>query len=295
MKWFKHDTDANMDAKLQEVLLDYGLEGYGLYWYCIELIAGKVDAENLTFSLEHDSRIIARNTGSTPQKVTEMMTRFVDLGLFQDNGGLITCLRLAKRLDKSMTSNPEMRLAIDNMRKNHDSIRTQSGKVMQDKNRLEEKRVDKNRKDNINTPSDFSDVLDHLNLVTGRQFKTGNEITARLKDYTVNCLKLVIDYKTREWKGTDMEKYLRPQTLFGKSKFEGYLNDARSNLPTGKQSNTYQTYNNLLNANLPDLGEGYGQPNSIQTSNGGTVIGLPESNDTGNDSNLLGGTWEPQS
>ena len=43
-----------MDAKLQEVLLDYGLEGYGLYWYCIELIAQRVTTNNLTFELEHD-------------------------------------------------------------------------------------------------------------------------------------------------------------------------------------------------------------------------------------------------
>ena len=77
MKWFKHETDANMDAKLQEVLLDYGLEGYGLYWYCIELIAQRVNNNNLTFELEHDTRIIARNTGSTPQKVEEMMKTFI--------------------------------------------------------------------------------------------------------------------------------------------------------------------------------------------------------------------------
>ena len=64
MKWFKHEAAANMDAKLQEVLLDYGLEGYGLYWYCLELIAGKVEPGNLTFELEHDCRIIARTTGS---------------------------------------------------------------------------------------------------------------------------------------------------------------------------------------------------------------------------------------
>ena len=145
MKWFKHDTDANMDAKLQEVLLDYGLEGYGLYWYCIELIAGKVGAENLTFSLEHDARIIARNTGGTPQKITEMMTRFIEVGLFEDKDGLVTCMRLAKRLDKSMTSNPEMRAAIEGIRNNHDSVMTQSAKPMQDKNRTEENRVDKSR------------------------------------------------------------------------------------------------------------------------------------------------------
>lgn len=142
MKWVKHDTDANQDAKLQNVLLDYGLEGYGLYWYCIELIAGKVDKDNITFELEHDARIIARSVGSTAQKVEEMMRYFVNLGLFEDSQGTITCLKLAKRLDKSMTSNPEMRQIIDNL-KNHDGVMTQSEKPMQDKIRSDQTKLDK--------------------------------------------------------------------------------------------------------------------------------------------------------
>ena len=153
MKWIKHDTDANQDAKLQNVMLDYGLEGYGLYWYCIELIAGKVDKDNITFDLEHDARIIAKNTGSTPQKVEEMMRYFVKTGLFEDSSGVITCFKLARRLDKSMTSNAEMRAIIDNL-KNHDSVMTKSDKPMQDKNRLEENRVT-----NIDRSSDQSDVV----------------------------------------------------------------------------------------------------------------------------------------
>ena len=48
--------------KLQEILLDYGLQGYGLYWYCLEMIVNKIDVDNLTFELEHDARIIKRNT-----------------------------------------------------------------------------------------------------------------------------------------------------------------------------------------------------------------------------------------
>jgi hypothetical protein len=99
MKWFKHDTDANMDAKLQEVMLDYGLEGYGLYWYCIELIAQRVNGDNLTFELEHDCRIIARNTGSTPQKVEQMMKSFINLGLLNADNGHVFCLKLASRCD----------------------------------------------------------------------------------------------------------------------------------------------------------------------------------------------------
>lgn len=144
MKWIKHDTDANNDAKLQNVLLDYGLEGYGLYWYCIELIAGKVDKNNITFELEHDARIIARNVGSTAQKVEEMMRYFVDAGLFESSDGVITCFKLARRLDQSMTSNPEMRSIIDSL-KNHDGVMTESRKPMQDKIRLEEIRLEKKK------------------------------------------------------------------------------------------------------------------------------------------------------
>lgn len=129
MIWFKHDTDANQDAKLQNVLLDYGLEGYGLYWYCIELIAGKVDKDSFTFELEHDARIIARNAGSTPQKVEEMMKYFVSQGLFENTENTITCFKLLKRMDQSMTSNLQFRAMINSAKsklQNHDAVMTPS-------------------------------------------------------------------------------------------------------------------------------------------------------------------------
>lgn len=88
-----------MDAKLQEILLDYGLEGYGLYWYCLELIATNVTSEKLTFELEHDCRVIARNTGSTVQRVQEMMKKFIELDLFNNCEGRVFCLKLAQRCD----------------------------------------------------------------------------------------------------------------------------------------------------------------------------------------------------
>jgi hypothetical protein len=152
MKWFKHDADANMDGKLQEVLLDYGLEGYGLYWYCVEIICGRVSADNITFELEHDARVIARNTGSTPAKVSEMMAAFVRLGLFEKTvSDGVSCKKLGKRLDKSMTNSKVMRelidkiksdnvmTASDNVMTNDVNVMTSSGQVMLDKNRIEYK------------------------------------------------------------------------------------------------------------------------------------------------------------
>ena len=73
------------------------------------------------------------------------------------------------------------------------------------------------------------EIVDYLNEKTNSKYKaktnsTVSKINARLKEgYTVEDFKNVIDKKTNEWLGTEMERYLRPETLFG-SKFESYVN-----------------------------------------------------------------------
>jgi hypothetical protein len=159
VKWFKHDSDASIDAKLQILLLDYGAAGYGLYWYCVELIAQGVNESNITFELEHDARIIARNLNLSVAETTDMMKKMVELGLFSfSNNNKLACYALAKRIDKSMTSSPIMREIIGNIRNenhdsvmiqsvnSHDSIMIDSDKVMQDKNREDKNREDTDKK-----------------------------------------------------------------------------------------------------------------------------------------------------
>jgi hypothetical protein len=145
-----------MDAKLQDVLLDYGLEGYGLYWYCIELIAAKVDQNNLIFDLEHDARIIARNTGSTTQKIEEMMKRFIDIGLFEASDGLITCLKLAKRTDEYTAK------LVRATAKTPDKVRTNSGQspdsLLTKSALLDKNRLDKNIKETMSSGDDAPKV-----------------------------------------------------------------------------------------------------------------------------------------
>lgn len=140
-----------MDARLQEVLLDYGLEGYGLYFYCLELIVNKISSGNLNFELEHDARIIARNTGSSVQKIEEMMRRFIELGLFENSlKGKVTCIKLLNRLDSSMTGNSKMRELINSAKdQHHGSVKISHDSVMQEEKRKEEKRLEQIRKDNF--------------------------------------------------------------------------------------------------------------------------------------------------
>ena len=75
----------------------------------------------------------------------------------------------------------------------------------------------------------YSRIIEYLNSKTGKSYKsttrkTQSLIKARIDEgFNEEEFFKVIDNKVAEWKGTEYEKYLRPETLFG-NKFEGYLN-----------------------------------------------------------------------
>ena len=72
-------------------------------------------------------------------------------------------------------------------------------------------------------------IVSYLNEKAGTAYrattaKTKTAIKARMAEgFTIADFRTVIDKKCKEWIGTEYEKYLRPETLFG-TKFEGYLN-----------------------------------------------------------------------
>lgn len=88
------------------------------------------------------------------------------------------------------------------------------------------------------------EIVAYLNAKLGTSYKpkskgTLKHISARLRDgFTVDDFKTVIDKKTAAWMGTDMAKYLRPETLFG-GKFEGYLNEIQSKKGVPDADNAY--------------------------------------------------------
>ena len=75
----------------------------------------------------------------------------------------------------------------------------------------------------------YQEITEYLNNKTGSSYrhstkKTKDLIKARFNEgFTLEDFKIVIDKKSVEWMNTDMQKYLRPETLFG-TKFESYLN-----------------------------------------------------------------------
>lgn len=96
-------------------------------------------------------------------------------------------------------------------------------------NEIEDENEDENNIEIITYNELIKGIIDYLNIKTNSHYKYSTEktkklIKARLNDnFTIDDFKTVIDKKTEEWLGTDFEKFLRPETLFG-NKFEGYLN-----------------------------------------------------------------------
>ena len=89
----------------------------------------------------------------------------------------------------------------------------------------------------------YSEVIDYLNIKAGTSYRVNTKntqslINARIAEgYTIEDFKTVIDIKCKSWIGTEWEKYLRPQTLFG-SKFENYLNEnKKAPVRAGTQNN----------------------------------------------------------
>ena len=102
-----------------------------------------------------------------------------------------------------------------------------------DKNSIDKNSIDKNSIDKYiveqKSSIPYEKIIDYLNSKIKTNYKSSTNKTRELikarfnENFTLEDFKKVIDKKSAEWLGTEMEKYLRPETLFS-NKFESYLN-----------------------------------------------------------------------
>ena len=122
-----------------------------------------------------------------------------------------------------------------------------------------EKEKEKNSAKKKEKEQQIKEVVEYLNLKTNRKYKPGTAetkrlINARLKDYTVEDLKAVIDFKVDKWLDAEWydkqgnlvqgKNFLRPSTLFRESNFENYINELPSRA-TKKSSQSYLEDNDV--------------------------------------------------
>lgn len=133
----------------------YGAEGYAIYWYCLELIAGDLgESEEITFELKHDAEVIGFNLKIDQIRVEEIMKYMVSIDLFGQSNGVVYCIKLAKYLDKKNTRNQSIHRIIDqsktdteedeNVADKSRTVADKSGRSVTNPARGEESRLEEN-------------------------------------------------------------------------------------------------------------------------------------------------------
>lgn len=99
----------------------------------------------------------------------------------------------------------------------------------------------------------YSDIIKYLNEATSKSFKVTQKwkdlIKARWNEgQRLDDFKKVIDVKTNQWlNNQEMNKYLRPATLFG-NKFDDYLNEYRPQVNSSISDEIAESQRRLLEA-----------------------------------------------
>lgn len=131
-----------------------------------------------------------------------------------------------------------------------------NAKQMLSKRKAKSSNKDKIREEKKREDNSVRELVDYLNKKANKNYsyKTDNTVkllNARLVDYSIEQIKNVIDSKCSDWLDDEkMNRFLRPETLFNKTKFENYINECSG----GSGKIKFYTQGDLINMQGNDNG-----------------------------------------
>ena len=233
VKWIKMATGLPSNKKLIQLRTLPEGDTIALMWVFLMCLAGDVNEQGLIYitpEVPYTDEMLAeefRMDINTIRLGLEAFQKFGMIEIIED----IICLpswekwqsvdRLSEireynRIAKQKSRARQKQKLLENV--NDKSMTSQS---CQDTDKDKEEDIDKDI---------YISIVEYLNQKAGTKYKASSKKTqtcihARLAEgFTLDDFKTVIDKKCAGWIGTEWEKYLRPETLFG-TKFEAYLNE----------------------------------------------------------------------
>lgn len=202
------------------------------------------------------SDVVARRCGTYLTEYGVLLAELESVGVpSRTQDGIIYCRRMVKDAGK----------------RNQDAIRQQKLRVSRSCHARVTHSVTPNEgEDDNDSVSDFSLGVDksyekergyheharvalhHLNEKSGRHFRETDAnlsiISARLREpeVSIDGVKLMVERQCRRWLNTEQAEYLRPETLFGKSKFDGYY--------AAREMTVHETHNSNSKPNPRNAG-----------------------------------------
>ena len=245
--WIKLKTDMFENDKIKLIEALPAADTIIVIWVKLLTAAGKANAngyimltENISMNVEEMATIFNRDINSvrfalqTFQRygmieMEDETVRIKNWEVHQNIDGMDRVKKLNAERNRRYRARKKQQLQQDTS--SNISVTSRDGKDI-DKEIDKEIDKDKEKKYIVSDKSDtiYQSVISYLNKCANTSYRATSKLTqqliqARMKEgFTETDFYKVIDHKTKTYRNTKFEKYLRPQTLFG-PKFEGYLNE----------------------------------------------------------------------
>ena len=209
--YFRHSCAARNDQKIVQITDKFGMAGYAYFFIIIELCAEQAEKGRPLVFYFHQ-RTLCSSLGVRPQKLRNYLVEATRLRMFH-----------------AKTTESLIEVSIPNLSKYLGWYDNYTSPKSPNKERNKETNRESSEKLEI-SPDQIDEVLNYFNSACGKRCELTTEtyrklIGDRLKRYSVDDCKRVVDIKYNEWKNNQkMKRFIRPLTLFNKSKFEEYVN-----------------------------------------------------------------------
>ena len=233
VKWIKIATDIFDDEKI--LLIESLHDSYAIItcWFKLLCLAGKINNSGvfvMNDQIAYTDKMLSTIFRMKESTVTMALKVFEQFGMVKIVDGIITIPNWGKHqnLDMIESRNKRQREYMAKYREKQ-KLLTEYKANSKANSKANVSAPEEEGEEEVEIDKEYISIVDFLNEKAGTHYKastpkTRAAIHARLAEgFTVDDFKTVIEKKCAEWIGTEWEKFLRPETLFG-TKFESYLN-----------------------------------------------------------------------
>lgn len=240
ISWIKLKTTMFDDEKIRLIQAVPESDAILVIWIRLLVLAGKTNDDGLIYiqrNMPYSEEMLATLFGKNVNTVRLALTTLASFNMIDlNNDGLIAISNWEKHQNVEGMEQVRLKNAIRNReyreRKKQEKLLLARDVSVTSRDGTDiDKELDKERDiDKEKIP--YSDIIKYLNEATSKSFKVTQKwkdlIKARWNEgQRLDDFKKVIDVKTNQWlNNQEMNKYLRPATLFG-NKFDDYLNEYR--------------------------------------------------------------------
>ena len=154
MGWFKHDIDSILDERLSALILEFGVEGYGVFFHTLEVMYRNGGAPLAKLSI----KTIAKDLQMSPSKVTQILDYACSEecdGLFFKTAGGYCSERVMKESEKQA----ELSRARAEAGRAGGSRRQANAKQMPSKCQANAKQKERKKDNNLGSPLQEDNLL----------------------------------------------------------------------------------------------------------------------------------------